>query len=502
MSNGLTATKLTKDYGRVRVVDGVSIDLTPGQIRAVVGENGAGKSTLMKMLSGIVRPTSGQIKVDGQQMSFDTPQGASRAGIAIVHQELQIVPDLTVADNLMLVRPPSASGLRRRSPGETRFVAELLERVGLVRSPRVFGRDLSAAEAQLLEVAKALALDARYIIFDEPTSALPPHEVERLLQLIEGLRADGIGILYISHHLSEVMRLADAITVLRDGRAVGEILRSEIQLERIIHLMVDRPVALYANDLAPPRDEIVVEARAAATAKVSGLNFTIRAGEILGFAGLIGSGMHEAAHALIGAEALVEGELLVSGKSRRFHSPHMAARAGVVFVPEERKLQGIFPDLSVEANMHAGRYHLFSQMGVVSLSRMRLRTAKLVDDFDIRLASPRQPIATLSGGNQQKAVVARCVQSDPVLLVVAEPTRGVDIGAKDEIHKRIIGLAASGRAIVVVSSELDEVLALAHRIAVFADGRMTGLLEKHEATPQRVMTLATPPERKKRHEVV
>jgi ribose transport system ATP-binding protein len=502
MSNGLTATNLTKDYGQVRVVHGVSIDLRPGQIRAVVGENGAGKSTLMKMLSGIVRPTSGQIELDGRQVSFDAPQDARHAGIAIVHQELQIVPDLTIADNLMLVRPPKASGLRRRSSSETRFVADLLERVGLAKSPRVFGHDLSAAEAQLLEVAKALAIDATYIIFDEPTSALPPHEVERLLQLVEGLRAGGLGILYISHHLSEVMRLADAVTVLRDGRVVGEILRTEIRLETIIHLMVDRPVALYANDLAPPRAEIAFEARAAATAQVSGLNFTIRAGEIMGFAGLIGSGMHEAAHALVGDSPLIEGELFVSGKSRRFDSPHMAARAGVVFVPEERKLQGIFPDLSVEANMHAGRYHLFSQMGIVSRTRMRLRTAELVDEFDIRLASPRQPIATLSGGNQQKAVVARCVQSDPVLLVVAEPTRGVDIGAKDEIHKRIIGLAASGRAIVVVSSELDEVLALAHRVAVFADGRMTGLLEKHEATPQRVMTLATPPERKKLHAVV
>jgi ribose transport system ATP-binding protein len=492
MGEGLSTHDLSKSYGTNRVVQNIYLTLRRGQVHAVVGENGAGKSTLMKMLAGIVSPTSGNILLDGEPISFRSPSDAARAGIAIVHQELQIVPELTVADNLMLVRPPKGRGLRRRSDAEKSFVGAALARVGLTRSPATPARSLSAAEAQLLEIAKALALDARYIIFDEPTSALPPSEADRLLTLIEGLRQSGIGILYISHHLSEVMRIADVVTVLRDGRAVGELARAEMQLEQIIHMMVDRPVSLYANDLTQPDNHIVFEAHKVSTARVANLDFTIRKGEILGFAGLIGSGMHNAAHALVGSEATTAGSIVVSGRKVRFRHPADAARSGVVFVPEERKLQGIFPELPVEDNLHIGRYAQFSNWGMLSLSKLKRRTNTLVRDFDIRLTSTSQPIATLSGGNQQKAVVARCVQSEPVLLVVAEPTRGVDIGAKDDIHKRIIALAAEGHAIVVVSSELDEVIALSHRVAVFAEGRMAGILDKKNATPQAVMTLATP----------
>lgn len=497
MREGLQAEGLTKTYGPITVVEGVNLHVRPGEVHAVVGENGAGKSTLMKMLSGIVVPSGGTIRIDGQPIDLSGPRAAAVAGIAIVHQELHVVPALSIADNLMLVRPPASPRALRGSRREAAFVASVLERVGLRANPATLAASLSAAQAQLLEIAKALALGARYIIFDEPTSALPPAEVERLLRLVETLRNDGHGILYISHHLSEIVRLADSITVLRDGRQVAELARAEADIDRIIHLMVDRPVALYANELAAPGTELIFSADGAATRRVSQLSFDIRAGEILGFAGLIGSGMHEAASAVAGADPLIAGSFRLQGSVARFASPHDAARRGIALVPEERKLQAIIPTMNVHDNLHVGRYRLFQRAGILNLRALRKRTEALIGEYDVRLASPAQLITTLSGGNQQKVIVARCVQSSPRLLVIAEPTRGVDVGAKDDIHRRIIRLAAEGTAIIIVSSELDEVRALSHRVAVFCEGKMTGVLEKDEATPQRIMQLATPRPRMK-----
>ncbi len=498
MSEGLVCTGLAKTYGRVAVVHGVDLSLCPGEIRAVVGENGAGKSTLMKMICGIVEPTRGTMVLDGKPLVLPSPRDASRAGIVIVHQELQIVPALNLADNVMLVRPPGIMAVRG-SRAETGFVRSLFNKVGLHRDPSERASSLSAAEAQLLEVAKALALRARFIVFDEPTSALPPAEVDRLLGLVEALRREGLGILYISHHLSEIMRIADSITILRDGRLVGDLRKDDTSLDEIITRMVDRPVSLYANALKPRKPELAVHAKGLATRSVSGVEFELHAGEILGFAGLIGSGMHDAAMALVGAHLWIAGTLEIDGRDVRLSSPHDAARAGIVLVPEERKEQAIIPDMSVHDNLHVGRYGLNSRNGILNIRALAETTQRLVLDFNIRLSSASQAISTLSGGNQQKAVVARCVQSNPRLLIVSEPTRGVDIGAKDEIHQRIIDLAADGTAIIVVSSELDEVLALSHRVAVFSERRMVALIDKVEATPTRVMELATP--RRKRDHV-
>lgn len=494
MSAGLVCRDLVKTYGRVTVVRGVGLTLAPGEIRAVIGENGAGKSTLMKMIAGIVPPSAGAITLNGAPLTMASPRDATDAGIAIVHQELQLVPALNLADNVMLVRPPGLTA-RRGSRAEYQFVQTLFDRVGLKRRPTDKAASLSAAEAQLLEVAKALALNAQFIIFDEPTSALPPAEVDRLLSLIEGLREDGIGILYISHHLTEIMRIADTITVLRDGREVGNLKKSETSLDEMIQRMVDRPVSLYASALKPHSDDVAIRVRDLATASVRDLSFDVHRGEIFGFAGLIGSGMHDAAMALVGAERAITGTVEIEGRTVRLSSPHEAARAGIVLVPEERKEQAIVPDLSVHQNLHVGRHDRFSRFGLVDLRALAAKTRSLIQEFNVRLASPHQAISTLSGGNQQKTIVARCVQSDPKLLIVGEPTRGVDIGAKDEIHQRIIDLAAAGTTIIVVSSELDEVLALSHRVAVFSERRMVGVLDKAEATPTCVMELATPKSR-------
>lgn len=491
MTKGILCKGLSKAYGGITVVRNINLNLRPGEIRAVVGENGAGKSTLMKMISGIITPTEGVIEIDGKPVRLNSPRDASDVGIAIVHQELQVVPALSIIDNIMLVRPPEIHAMRG-SKAESSGIERLLARVGLACHPSTKAGSLSAAESQLLEVAKALALGASYIIFDEPTSALPAADVDNILELIESLKNDGLGILYISHHLSEVMRLADNITVLRDGNLVGDLKRSDTDTDHIIKLMVDRPVSLFANDLEPCSDEVIFEATELATANVRGLDFSLHRGEILGFSGLIGSGMHDAAMALAGEDRVVTGSLVLGGVGLNLRSPHEAARAGIALVPEERKAQAIVPDLSVHSNLHLGRNGLFGRFGILDLASMKARTSELVREFNIRLSNVRQSISTLSGGNQQKVVFARCVQGNPRVLIIAEPTRGVDIGAKDEIHRKIIDLAANGTAIIIVSSELEEVLALSHRVAVFTEKRMVGILLKSEATPENVMKLATP----------
>lgn len=483
---------LSKAYNGVTVVRGIDIAVQPGRIRAVIGENGAGKSTLMKMLTGIVSPTEGQIYLHGKEVRFNRPRDAMDAGIGIVHQELQIVPMLSVADNIMLVGGPVAPKTYRGAPAEKAFVQGLLDRVGLNVRPGTLAARLSAAEGQLLEIAKTLALDSKVIVFDEPTSALPPNDVERLLSLVEKLRAEGHAILYISHHLSEIKRIADDITVLRDGGLVGHYLCADLETEDMIQLMVDRPVSLYGAMLPTPTDTPVLAVQDLQTDNVAGLSFTLNKGEIIGFAGLIGSGMHDAAQALVGGDRLRGGAITVNGKPARIVNPASAAEYGIVIVPEERKVQGILPSHSVQENFHIGRHRSFSRGGLLSSRAMKDKARALVSDFKVRLASLSQPISTLSGGNQQKVVVARCVQSNPDVLILAEPTRGVDVGAKDDIHQLVLDLAAAGTAVVVVSSELDEVLALSHKVAVFSEGRMQGILSHADASPTEVMKLATP----------
>ncbi|WP_421853634.1 sugar ABC transporter ATP-binding protein [Oricola sp.] len=483
---------LTKSYAGVTVAKDIDVSVHAGRIRAVIGENGAGKSTLMKMLAGIVHPNSGKILIDGVEVTLSAPREAIRRGVAIVHQELHHVPMLSLADNIMIERPSAAPRGRRGSRVELGFAAKYLRRVGLDVDPRVRAGDLSAAEAQLLEIAKALALEPKAIIFDEPTAALPPSDVRRLLDLIGDLRRSGLAILYISHHLSEVLELADDISVLRDGALVADLANDGVGEDELIRAMVGRSVSLY--DLTPPAhgSGSVLKVSGAAGPGVRGLEFELREGEILGFAGLIGSGMHDAAQLLCGDKRLVSGTISIRGSSLKPNSPSEAARNGVTVVPEERKTQGIVPSMSVVDNLHLGRYRRYSSRGLLSPRRMRDGAAELIRKFRVRVASQAQPISTLSGGNQQKVVVARAVQAEPDVLVLSEPTRGVDVGAKDEIHQLLFERAASGVAIIVVSSEMDEVLALAHRVAVFSAGKMTGLLDRCEATPERVMALASP----------
>lgn len=481
---------LIKRYAGVTVVDSVSVEVAKGEIRAVIGENGAGKSTLMNMLSGVIRPDGGEIEVDGVRVHLDSPRDATRRGIAIVHQEIQLVPQLSVVDNLMLVRPPSARGMRRRSRTERDLARMMLARVGLHVDPDQPADSLSVAQCQLLEIAKALALDARVLVFDEPTAALEISEVDSLLKLISQLRDEGKAILYISHALDEILRLANTIAVLRDGRQVADFQAANVSRDILVKTMVDRAVGLYDYALPAVGSKVMLEAKALATASVNGVSLEVRAGEILGFAGLMGCGMEEAVRALCGASKLTAGSVSLDGVPQRLRSPRDAAAAGIVMVPEERKRDGIVPDRSVCENMHLGRYAIHSQCGFVRAARLQEATAELVRRLDVRLHSLDQPIATLSGGNQQKVLLARCIQGKPRVLIIASPTRGVDIGAKEAIHKIIIDIAAQGTAVIVMSPELEEVLALAHRVAVFSQERMVAVLPRSEASPSRIMQLA------------
>ncbi len=488
----LAVNALTKRYGNVTVVDQVSFTLQAGSIRAVLGENGAGKSTIMKMLTGVVPSDAGEIVIDGQCVRPTSTREAAQMGISMVHQELQLVPELSLADNLMLVRPPAAAGIRRGSKAEAEYVNAQLKRVGLMLPSTSKANTLSAAQAQLLEIAKALSLDTKILILDEPTSALPPEEVERLLEVIENLRDTGHAILYISHHLAEIMRVADTLTVLRDGQLVGNFEQGNISESELVRLMVDRPVSLYHAALQPATDQLMLSLHDVQANNIRGLNIEIYQGEIIGFAGLIGSGMHDAGQAICGANRLHAGEVRLQDKLCSFKQPYDALQAGVVLLPEERKAQSIVADLSVHDNIHIGRYQRYARWGVLQLALMLEASKAAVARFDIRLHSLQQAIATLSGGNQQKAVLARCIQSLPKVLVLAEPTRGIDIAAKDEIHQLIIDLAAQGMSIVLISSEMEEVIALSHRVAVFAGGEMTAVLAGDEILPASIMAKASP----------
>lgn len=488
---GIQGIGLTKVYGNARVVDDVNIAVSAGHIRAVVGENGAGKSTLMKMLTGLAKPDGGRIEIDGVQVSFQSPSDAIEHGVVIVHQEQHHVPMLTVTDNLLLGN--HKLGRRpRNGTFETELALGYLHGVGLDVDPSVLARQLSPAEAQLLEIAKALSRKPKVVIFDEPTAALPPADVERLLKLIRKLKEGGLAVLYISHHLSEVLAVADDVTVLRDGRLIDDLSIRDATIDGLIQRMVGRSVTLGPATLSFPSEQSILKLHGVATSRVSGLDLEIKAGEIVGFVGLIGSGMHDAALAISGAHALTAGQMQVNDRLVRFKNPAQALGAGIAIVPEERKAQAIYPDLSVIDNMHSGRYWRHATFGILSMRRMRSSADEMVRQFSIRLRRISQPIKTLSGGNQQKVVISRCVQSEPKILILSEPTRGVDIGAKVDIHDCIVRLAAAGTAVIVVSSEMEEALSLSHRVAVFSRRRLVGILSRSEATPENVMSLATP----------
>jgi inositol transport system ATP-binding protein len=499
----LAVEGVTKHFPGVTALSDVSLDVRRGEILGLLGENGAGKSTLLKILSGVMPPSAGRIVFDGQEFRPDNPQDAKRLGIVTIYQELSLIPALTVAENIFVGRAPIGRfGLVswRRMAAASR---EIIARVGLTIDPRTPVSALSVAEQQLVEIARALSLESRLIIMDEPTSALTEIEVQKLLGIMDRLRKDGVSIMFVTHRLEEASAICDRVTVLRDGKLAGNLDRRNgpIQLPRIIERMVGRAASeLYARPTERhPAGAVRLSIRGLRTERdpeaphaivLEGVDLEVKAGEILGVAGLVGSGRTELARAIFGADRIAAGTITLDGQPIAPASPADAVRLGIGLVPEDRKQQAIFAALGILPNFSVAALGQFSnRFGIMKERRERDALATFRKMLSIRMASADQTIEGLSGGNQQKVILARWLARDPKVLIVDEPTRGVDVGAKTEVHQILVQLAARGIAVMMISSELPEILAVSDRIVTMRRGRITGEMLGVEATEEKLMEL-------------
>ena len=492
---------ITKTFPGVRALDGVTFDLRPGEFHALVGENGAGKSTLMKVLSGVYPHGSyeGDILVDGGERRFASVRDAEAAGIAIIFQELSLVRDLTIGENIFLGREPHRFGVIRW--GELyRRARAILDELHLSLDPRTPVGNLGIGQQQLVEIAKALSQEARILVLDEPTAALTGAEVETLFTILDRLHRQGVGMIYISHKLDEVFRMSDRITVLRDGRTVGTDLTKKLSEAQVIGRMVGREVGDIFPAVSHERGEVVFEAREVSVEDpnvrgkmlVDRVSFGVRRGEVLGIAGLMGAGRSDLLAALFGAHAgRVTGEVLVGGRAVRVGSPQDAIRCGLGFVTEDRKRLGLLLDQTILRNMTLAALRRMSSGPLTPERDEAAAGERSMKELRVKANSVSAITGTLSGGNQQKVVLAKWLLTNPKVLFLDEPTRGIDVGAKQEIYALINRLAREGLAIVLVSSELPEVLGLSDRVLVLHEGRVTGDFTRTEATPEAVMACAT-----------
>ncbi len=481
---------VSKSFGPVQVIDDVSVDVHPGKVQVLLGENGAGKSTLIKMMSGIYQPDAGHIEIDGARVHLPDVKAAEAHGIATIHQELNLVPSMSVAENIVLGRTPSRFGLvDRRSMN--RIAREALERIGLDVPLQVPVGGLGVARQQLVEIAKALSQKARMLILDEPTAALTGKEIDQLFGVVEELRADGVGMVFISHHLDEIRRIGDSVSVLRDGKLMKEVPATTEERE-LITLMVGRDI----EDQFPRRrpetygDVLLKVEGLHRHGVLHGIDFEVRAGEVLGIAGLVGAGRTETLRAIFGADPYDAGAVTVRGTHLPRHDIAAAIRAGIGLVPEDRKADGLILDHSVAHNAGLATFRSHAKGPLVDRAGERRRAAEVTERLNVRMAGLDQHIRNLSGGNQQKVVFGRWVLAGSNVLLLDEPTRGVDVGAKVEIYELINAVTDAGGAVVMVSSELPEVLGMSDRILVMSNGHAMGELDAATATEDDVMTLA------------
>ncbi len=496
----LEIRNVSKRFPGVRALHDVTFDVAHGEVHALVGENGAGKSTLMKILSGIDTDFDGDVRLDGKRLALTGPRDAQRHGIAIIHQELNLIPELTVAENIFLGREPrTAAGLLDIGRME-RGARELLDRLNLDIPPDRPVKWLRVGEQQLVEVAKALSLDARLLILDEPTSALSQGEIERLFETVAALKANGVTMIYISHKFDEIFRIADRVTVLRDGEVVGGRAIGETDQRELIRMMVGRNLSdLFPKEHAVLGDDVLrVEHLSLDPDTGRGgrslhdISFTLRRGELLGVAGLMGAGRTELLQALFGAAAgHVSGRIFVDGRERRIAAPRDAIRDGLAFVTEDRKGQSLVLLLSVAHNMTLAALDRFLRLNLVKEREEAAAVRDSIEQLRIKTPAANAGVDKLSGGNQQKVAIAKCLLTRPKVLLLDEPTRGIDVGAKAEIYGLISRLAQDGAGIVMASSELPELLAMCDRILVLCEGRLTAELSRAEATQERIMEAAT-----------
>jgi len=482
---------VSKRFDATQALSAVSFELHAGEIHGLVGENGAGKSTLVKLLAGVHQPDGGEILLGGHPTVIRGPAEARALGIAVVHQEPRLFPDLTVAENVYLANPPTGR-LGTISWREMRRAAtELFERLDVRLDVGAPVRGLSMADQQLIEIAKALSLDTRVLILDEPTASLSAHEVERLFDIVRRLRNRGVGILFVSHRLDEVFRLCDRATVLRDGRHVVTAATADLTTADLIRHMVGRAVTLFPKAESVAGDVLLEVRQLSRAGAFRDVSFTVRAGEIVGLAGLVGAGRTEVARVLFGVDRRTGGEVLLDGHRVRFATPAAALSAGIAYVPEDRHQEGLVLDFSVAENVTLPILQRLFPRLLVRRSVERALATTYTERLRVRTTGVEQLAMALSGGNQQKVVIAKWLATNPRVLILDEPTRGVDIGAKVEVHRIISELAASGLGIVLISSDLPEVLAMSDRIVVLHEGRVTAEIPHAHADQERVMFAAT-----------
>ncbi len=484
---------ITKEFPGVMALSGVSFDLLPGEVHAVCGENGAGKSTLMKIISGVYQPTAGTIVYKGKESCFASPLESEAAGIAIIHQELNLVPHLSVAENIYLAREPRRGFLVDRKKLRT-DAKRCLDRLGVDISPDVQVRTLSVAQRQMVEIAKALSLDAEVLIMDEPTSSLTEQETRLLFQVIRDLKASGVGIAYISHRLDEMAEIVDRVTVLRDGRYIATDRFAETTVNDIVAKMVGRSLEeKFPERTSVPSEEVLFSVSGLRREGVfSDVSFSLKRGEILGFSGLMGAGRTEVARAVFGADPLDSGTITLHGETLTIRSPRDAIAAGIAYLSEDRKAQGLAIKMPVDANMTlANMEAVSSRFGFIDFNRHDEVADEYVELLDIRTPSIKQPVRLLSGGNQQKIIIGKWLFRKPKVMFFDEPTRGIDVGAKFAIYKIMDELAAAGIGVVLISSELPEIMGMTDRVAVFHGGRITGVLDTRKTDQEEIMRYAS-----------
>lgn len=486
---------IVKEFPGVRALDGASIEIRSGEVHALLGENGAGKSTLMKVLSGIYKMNSGRILYRGEEVEIDGPKAAQDLGISIIHQELNLMPHLTVAQNIFIGREPRRSRFFLDDQAINRMAEKELAKLRLKIDPRTKINGLTVAKQQMVEIAKALSFDSKVLVMDEPTAALTDTEIEDLFVIINELRASGVGIVYISHRLEELKAISDRITVLRDGQYVDTVQTASTSVDEVIRLMVGRTIYESAPEL--PEDHATAPIKLSVRNLNRGnalrdINFDLRKGEILGFSGLMGAGRTEVARAIFGADRIDSGTISIDGKEVTINTPEHAVKQGIGYLSEDRKRYGLTLGMDVQSNIVLAAYEKFvSAIGWVSQASITQVSRDYVEKLAIKTPTVHQKVKNLSGGNQQKVVISKWLTADTDILIFDEPTRGIDVGAKSEIYKLLNELAQQGKSIIMISSELPEILRMSHRILVMCEGRITGELSAEEASQEKIMTYAT-----------
>ena len=488
----LEMRKIHKRFPGVVALDVVDLSVRPGEVLALAGENGAGKSTLMKILGGVYKPDGGSILMNGEEAQVLSVSDATAKGIGFVHQELNVLDNLTVAENVFLGREPLRLGFlidRQKLRADTKI---FLDRLGLDFSPGTPVHYLSIAQQQMVEIAKALSQNARILILDEPTSSLTLTETERLLNVIRDLRAQGVSVIYISHRLMEIEEIADRVIVLRDGRNAGVLDQDEISREHIVKLMVGRDIERFYKPAVEHEAEAFAEIHELRTFRYPehSISFDVRKGEILGFAGLVGAGRSEAAQAIFGVDAPVSGDISLDGQVVNISTARDAIKNGIYLIPEDRRIAGLIVEDPIRENISLPDLASFSSSGLISVEKERDRANEMCEKLNVRSPSVETRAGNLSGGNQQKVVLAKWLSLSPRLLIFDEPTRGIDVGAKAEIYELMRDLAANGVAIMMISSDMEEILGESDRIAVMHEGRITGIVDRADATEETIMRLA------------